>query len=618
MRKAGLTINSKILRTLVIFLPLLAMLTLSTPAMAAPLIALSPTSGAVGTKVTITGTNFESYRGDNIFIYFDNEEIASSPFVVPQTGSFSIDINIPPDATVGSHWIRVRNEAGSTLAKSLFTVTETRIKLDIVEGTVGTTLTITGTGFYADRLVTIYYYNRIGEKIGTEFASATGEFSYRFAIPNSVAGAHRIMAENAEGNSSEVKFEVLPQATLNLTSGAPGELLTVSGTGFSYSDDVSIYFGNDEVAYAKTDEYGDFEVTFNVPDMKPATFDVRAVDEEGNIDTAKFTITAGASLDQTTGSVGTELTVKGSGFTPGGTVRISYDTLQIATAAIDNNGAFSNTFSVPASKGGKHVITVSDDVNTRQLTFTVESSAPPLPILLLPVEGTETKPKAYFDWEDVADPSLPVTYTLQIASDQNFASIILEKEGLTESEYTLTEDESLAAVEQATPYHWRVKAIDSAANEGEWSTPWSCYIALPPVPALLLPEMDVKAPAQIHFDWEDVISPNPPVTYTLQIASDQNFTSIILGKKGLTESEYTLTEDENLAAVRKDAPYYWRVKVIDSAAIDSAWSESRPFHVGFSFTPPGWLIYTLIGLAVIIIGFLAFWMGRRTAYYEGE
>ncbi|MFC1955951.1 hypothetical protein ACFLWZ_05440 [Chloroflexota bacterium] len=66
--------------------------------MAAPVVTLEPTSGAVGTQVTIIGVNFESYRGDRVFIFFDGEEINSSLLTIPQEGSFIIDVTIPADA----------------------------------------------------------------------------------------------------------------------------------------------------------------------------------------------------------------------------------------------------------------------------------------------------------------------------------------------------------------------------------------------------------------------------------------------------------------------------------------------------------------------------------------
>ncbi|MFC2066880.1 IPT/TIG domain-containing protein [Chloroflexota bacterium] len=612
--------RNKILRLLAMALALVAVFSVSTPALSAPLITLSPTSGAVGTKVTITGANFDSYKGDNVFIFFDNTEIASSPMTIPETGSFTFSLTLPDDADSGRHKIEVRSQTSSTsmLAESYFIILETEIKLDIVEGTVGTSVTVDGEGFYAEKMVNLYYYNRIGEKLGTKMAGPTGEFSYRFTVPESVAGEHRITVENSEGNSAEVEFEVLPSITLNRASGAPGDILTVSGNGFGYRNDVSIYFKNDEVAYAKTNEIGNFEVTLNIPKMKSGAYDVKIEDEDKNSDKAKFTITAGASLDKSTGPVGTVLTVSGNGFMPEATVTIKYDSLPAATAITDNNGAFSGVFNVPASTGGKHVVTVGDDTTTRQFVFTVESVAPSVPPPLLPADASETKPQPYFDWGDVVDPSMPVTYNLQIAPDQNFNSIVLEKTGLSKSEYTLAEDEKLAVVKKETPYYWRVKTIDSAGNEGEWSTPWSFYVAAPPIPALRLPETGSKAEAVVYFNWDEVTNASPPITYNLQVASDQNFNSIVLAKTGLSKPEYTLAEDEKLAAVKEEAPYYWRVKAIDSVNNESEWSTPWSFYVGFSFTPPGWLIYTLVGLGGLLIGFLAFWLGRKTAYYKSH
>ena len=82
----------------------------------------------------------------------------------------------------------------------------------------------------------------------------------------------------------------------------------------------------------------------------------------------------------------------------------------------------------------------------------------------------------------------------------------------------------------------------------------------------------------------------------------------------MTVSEYTLPKAEKLAAVKEESPYYWRVKAIDSAANESEWSEPNSFYVGGASALPKWAIYTLIGVGVLFIGFLVFWLRRRTAY----
>jgi len=311
-----------------------------------------------------------------------------------------------------------------------------------------------------------------------------------------------------------------------------------------------------------------------------------------------------------------ELAVSGTGFAIGGTVTVTYDDAVAATAAPDNSGAFKAAFNVPTSKYGDHVITVKDRLNTRRLAFVVESEAPSIPVLLLPGNTSVARAATYLDWMDIDDPSQPVTYSLQVATDRDFIALAVEKEGLTESRYTLSKEEELGAVKKESPYYWRIKAIDSASNESEWSLPQSFYVMAPPVPRLLLPATGVKADDAVHFDWQDVTSLSPPITYRLQVAADKDFTSVIVEQKGMTKSEYTLDKEEKLPAVREEVPYYWRVKAIDGALNESGWSEAGSFYVGFTFALPSLAIYILIGIGALLIAIIAFWLGRRTAYYQ--
>ena len=226
----------KRLLPLAVILPITTLLVVSAPVLAAPAIGVSPASGAVGTMVTISGTVFDSYKGDDIFIFFDDEEISDSPMVVDDSGTFTAEFNVPGDVDPGTYWIEARSETSSTsmLAKSFFIVEEPEIAMDVTDGTVGTEVTVTGLGFYAERTVTFYYHNNINEKLGTEMASATGEFSFQFVVPYSSAGDHKVTATNAEGHSLSAYFEVLPVLDLNLSSAGPGDLVTATGAGFGH------------------------------------------------------------------------------------------------------------------------------------------------------------------------------------------------------------------------------------------------------------------------------------------------------------------------------------------------------------------------------------------------
>ena len=111
---AGLFLRyRRILLLLALILPLLATLVLATPALAAPVVLISPGSGAIGTTITMQGNNFDSYIGDYITITFDATEILTSPLEVPPSGGFTTEFIIPETATVGRHWITVYSTGGT-------------------------------------------------------------------------------------------------------------------------------------------------------------------------------------------------------------------------------------------------------------------------------------------------------------------------------------------------------------------------------------------------------------------------------------------------------------------------------------------------------------------------
>lgn len=616
MRKATGSIKiHRYLIPLALITLLLSIFMPSSPVIAAPVINIVPSSGAVGTTIAISGTVFDSYKGDNIHIFFDTSEIPNSPFVVPENGAFSVDFTIPADAGAGQHWIEVRSETTpvTILAKNYFSVDPTALTLDIHEGSVGAAVNIAGSGFYVDKPVALYYMNILQDQIGTETASATGQFSHQFTVPASPAGFHNIIASNEYGNRAETQFKVLPELKLSLDSAGAGDLINASGTGFAIRSQVTIIFGSTGVTVAQTDDLGSFDIDFNVPAVKPMSYDIRAQDSYGNTDSMQFTVTAGANLSQSIGATGSGLTVNGSGFIPGHTITILYDDVPIALTSADNNGDFTATFSVPPG-GGSHIITVSDGTNTKNYAFSLEKDPPPLPVLLLPNKESITKAEASFDWQDVIDASVPVTYNLEIATDVNFASVVFYKTGIDASQYTLTESEILTAEFKNAPYFWRVKAVDGAGNESEYSEPWVFYVSVPSNPALLLPLADMKVELPIHFSWQSVASLSPPVTYQLQIAPTPDFTSLLIDKAGLSATDYLVTEEEDLR-LDNNTIYFWRVKAIDNARNAGDWSAVSSFTYLSPAGFPLWATCILIIIGFFIAMLLAFRAGRRTAYH---
>ena len=93
----------------------------------------------------------------------------------------------------------------------------------------------------------------------------------------------------------------------------------------------------------------------------------------------------------------------------------------------------------------------------------VDEVSPPVPGLVLPASGSHVKPSvAILDWEDVSDPSVPVTYYYK-----SFWT------GGSYGPVTTGTNSYINATGSADRiYNWQVQACDALNNCSEWSGPW--------------------------------------------------------------------------------------------------------------------------------------------------
>ena len=530
---------TKILRifSIAIILSLLVTAIPATPAQALGILTLVPDEGKIGDTITIGGEGFnvstettERYAiiffsseeaatihdiDDDVTVYkildsaefLDEEGEFETIFTVPSTLDDGEDEDDYEDVISGTYYVYLCYYLPGTSivatrirAVAEFTVIGGEIALDSDNGPAGTEVEITGTDFSGSKSITIEYDgSEVDIGNGDDETDSGGDFASFILIPESIAGVHTITV-TISGSEIEAEFTVEPEIILGPISGEAETEVTVSGTGFGRRSEVVIYFNNVGLATVTTSTKGSFDTILSVPELEVGIYEVDAEDEDENLDTARFTITVPspptpeptptppptpppspttASISSTSGPIGTDLMIGGAGFEADGTVTIKYDGEEVGTVATDSSGIFVTAFKVPAGKYGGHTITVSDGINTHELTFTVESTLPPVPAPLLPAMGVEVESPISFDWKDVADESPPVTYVLQIATGKEFtdASIVVEKKGLTESEYTITEEEESELAGQEAPYYWRIRAIDGASNEGDWTGAGIFYVS---------------------------------------------------------------------------------------------------------------------------------------------
>jgi hypothetical protein len=482
-------------------LALLLSVSATTTQAAGEAIRLYPKEGEIGDWVEIDCRGFEA--GKLVRFYFSSDEADEGDNIDAQVTAYkritSGTFSVPNRLTDGSHEeyvhggdyyvYAVYGANKEIVAVATFTVIKGEIWLDPEEGTVGSEVEISGEDLSQNQKITVTYE---GEEVdiisGGSKTDNDGQFTCTVIIPESAIGIHTITVTDVAGSKPEAEFTVNPKITLSPAEQEAGKEVKVSGTGFSVEDAIVVTLDGDRIdttpAYIETDRCGSFNCSFIAPlHDSYGTRKVEATGRSFDKAEAQLTVLAGIWLSPATsltspGHVGMELIVHGVGFIANAMVTITYSedsgAIDVATATADADGNFMVSFTVPPGIAGSHVITATDGTSTVTSDFTIESQAPPVPMPLLPKVAGTVEAEAYFDWEEVTDPS-GVSYTLQVASDADFTAIVLEKEGLPHSEYTVTPEDKLESAEKKACY-WRVKAVDGAFNEGKWSPPGLFYV----------------------------------------------------------------------------------------------------------------------------------------------
>ena len=460
---------------------------------------LSPVYGPAGTDVLITGSYFTA--GATITVTLDGTTIpikTGAETTVRATGAILTTVTIPATAALGAHTISVTT-GGFTVSKT-FTVTAAPVlnALNPASGPPGTHIAISGANFPASTQVIFQFDTTFLTPTGSPITLADGSFACVITIPaNATVTVHTITV-TAGSTVKTASFTVTqaattppPTATLNAPtpdSGPPGANLAISGSGFAASSALVVTFNATTPliisGMTQTDANGSFSGTIIIPSDAAVGIHTITVTTGATSATATFTVTEPATTTPTptTGTtfplgmdmeddfVGASISIASSGFIPNSSVTVAIDGVQVAEDNANESGFFIITFSLPSILHGEHTISASDGTNTATADFTVESTAPGTPLPLSPMMGEAISSPASFNWEDGNDPSRPVTYNLQIATTDAFESgtILIDKIGLTESQYTLTEAEQLMLAAEAT-YYWREQAVDAASNASDWT-----------------------------------------------------------------------------------------------------------------------------------------------------
>ncbi|OGN94857.1 MAG: hypothetical protein A2Z75_03425 [Chloroflexi bacterium RBG_13_50_10] len=301
----------------------------------------------------------------------------------------------------------------------------------------------------------------------------TTQINATFTIPEAAYGVNYVQLLRSWRPEAPYgfSFSVLPGIKVNPSSASSGSTVTINGTGFpAKNKEVKLSFdGNDVKQEIISSDLGSFAAQFTIPNTIAGKHEFKATVENLSIGdvAASVQVQPNISLSPEHPDIGAEVTMTGCGFASNSPVLIKYDDIIISSSpTTSSTGNFSHKFVIPESSKDNHVITATDKAgNVATFGLPLEGEAPQSPNPISPAQERfgwfGAKPVA-FTWSEASDPS-GVTYTLEVDNDLRFFPLEpgLRKTGLTKP--------SCVVRLQPGTYYWRVKAIDGAGNESDWS-----------------------------------------------------------------------------------------------------------------------------------------------------
>ena len=333
-------------QALVVVMLMMSLALVAPSTVQAQTLSTSPTSGAPGTGITITGSAFTPNTAG--WVWFDSNgnsvrDAAEPQLPVTTTAAGAIPPGTTlaiPTVTPGTYQVRADIPSGAPVeASAIFTVPSPSVTLSPTSGMPGTVITITGSGFAINTAGVVWFDSNgdgvidPGEPQVAVTTTAAGAIptGIILTVPAMAPGTYPARADIPSGGSVEAAASFTipsPGITLSPTSGAPGTVITVTGSSFAINTAGVVGFDSDgsgaidpgepQVAVTTTAAGAIPGGTIlAVPAVAAGGYRVLTdIPSGGSVEAAaSFTIPSpGITLSPTSGAPGTVITVTGSGF----------------------------------------------------------------------------------------------------------------------------------------------------------------------------------------------------------------------------------------------------------------------------------------------------------------
>jgi len=445
---------------------------------------LSSSSGARGKSVTATGKGFTTTGNATLWIDTDDgADIDTTEYVIASDiavsgGAFEYTFVTDTNFDLATVAINAQGGDGNSVSAASNPTFNSygSISLDKTEVARGASLKVSAIDHQAGTISSITI-GGVSQTLPTDVTIDTTGVEEGFTVTVAATtplGKQKIaMTSSAEGSPTAryttVNVTGAP-VTVSPSTAVAGQEVTVTGTGFTKSDDLdTVTVGGQTVTYTSsggldttttiatgvdTDSSGNFSTSFLIPDStttRTAGDHKILVTDDGGLTGEVFVTVPGRTLSLSLDSSkrASEVTVTGTGYEAKGSVALTYlsgtTSTSLGSATADSYGEFSKVVTIPntpaipstntitgaISSGGSHTVThkipessISLDVGESETGSNVTISGAGFPayatVGTMTIGGLDVRP--------IPAPSTDV--------DGNFSSVVMVP-GLTEGNHTV-------------------------------------------------------------------------------------------------------------------------------------------------------------------------------------